>query len=77
MKRVQDILMEILMCDDGSSFPASTALRDIDGWDSLKHVMLVLELEKCFTVKLSADDIESMVTVADIERVLKEKGIDG
>ena len=76
MKRLQEMLEEILMCDVGS-LPAITPLRDVEGWDSLRHVMLVLGLEKSFAVKLSAEEIQSMATVADIGRVLKEKGVDG
>jgi acyl carrier protein len=39
--------------------------------------MLVVGLEQSFAVKLSAEDIQSMVTVGDIGRVLKERGVDG
>jgi acyl carrier protein len=76
MNRLQETLEEILMCDVGS-LPASTPLRDIEGWDSLRHVMLVVGLEKSFGIDLSAEEIQSMATLADIERVLKAKGIDG
>lgn len=76
MKRLQETLEEILMCDVGS-LPAFTPLRDVEGWDSLRHVMLVVGLEKSFGIDLSAEEIRSMVTLADIERVLKQKGIDG
>jgi len=74
MSRLPEVLTEILACDVLSP---STRLVDIEGWDSLKHVMLVVGLEKNFAVKLSAEEIKSMVTVADIGRVLKEKGVDG
>jgi acyl carrier protein len=77
MKRLQEVLAEILMCDVGSLPPASTPLRDTEGWDSLKHVMLVVGLEQTFGVKLSAEDIRSMVTVGDIGRVLKDRDVDG
>jgi acyl carrier protein len=77
MKRLREILAEILMCDVESLPPASTPLRDTEGWDSLRHVTLVVGLEQSFAVKLSAEEIQSMVTVADIGRVLKERGVDG
>lgn len=65
------------MCDVESLPPSSTRLADTEGWDSLKHVMLVVGLEANFAVSLSADEIKSMVTVADISRIMKEKGVDG
>ena len=76
MKRLQEIIAEILMCDVESLASASMPLRDTEGWDSLRHVMLVVGLETRFAVKLSAEEIQSMVTLADIERVLTEKGVD-
>jgi acyl carrier protein len=36
----------ILMCEPGTLAPESTPPRDIKGWDSLKHVLLVVGLEK-------------------------------
>lgn len=76
MKRLQETFDELLMSDATSLDPA-LALRDIEGWDSLMHVRLVLALQQNFKVELSADDIRSMVTIGEVERVLKEKGVDG
>ncbi|HXA16321.1 MAG TPA: acyl carrier protein [Thermoanaerobaculia bacterium] len=76
MKRLQEVLAGVLMCDV-ESLPPSTPLSDVEGWDSLKHVMLVVGLETNFGVSLSADEIKSMVTLTDIGRILKEKGVDG
>ena len=77
MTRPQELLAEILMCEIDALPPSPTALRDIEGWDSLRHVMLVVGLEQNFGVTLSAEEIQAMVTVADIGRVLAERGIDG
>jgi len=76
MKRLNELLGEVLQCD-GESLPPSTPLSDVDGWDSLMHVMLVVGLERNFSVELSAEEIKSMVMVGDVSRVLKEKGVDG
>jgi acyl carrier protein len=75
MTALQDTLSGILMVDAGT-LPPATALRDIEGWDSLRHVMLVVGLEERFGVKLSAEEIMAMVTVGDIDRVLRTKGVD-
>jgi acyl carrier protein len=51
--------------------PDNTLLSDIDGWDSLKGVRLVLRLEEIVGRQLSEDDIEGLQSVADVERLLK------
>jgi acyl carrier protein len=49
----------------------SILLADIDGWDSLKGVRLVLRLEEIVGRELSEDDIERLQSVEDVDRLLK------
>jgi acyl carrier protein len=51
--------------------PDNTSLSDIDGWDSLKCVRLVLRVEEIVGRELSEDDIEGLQSVGDVERLLK------
>lgn len=62
------------MCEAGSLPPESTPLRDIKGWDSLKHVLLVIGLEKRLKAKLTAEEIRQLVTLGDVRHTLTEKG---
>lgn len=53
---------------------ADTALGEVDGWDSLKGVRLVLRLETIVGRELSEADIESLRSVGDVEALLNQKG---
>jgi acyl carrier protein len=46
-------------------------LADIEGWDSLKGVRLVLRLEEIVGRELSEDDIEKLQSVGDVDQLLK------
>jgi acyl carrier protein len=46
-------------------------LAQIEGWDSLKGVRLVLRLEELLGRELSEDDIEKLQSVEDVDRLLK------
>jgi len=46
-------------------------LANIEGWDSLKGVRLVLRLEEIVGRELSEDDIEKLQSVDDVDRLLK------
>ncbi len=46
-------------------------LANIDGWDSLKGVRLVLRMEEIMGRELSEDDIEALQSVEDVDRILK------
>jgi acyl carrier protein len=50
--------------------------EDVGTWDSLKQMDLVVSLEREFTIALEIPDILRMVTVADIMKILLEKGVD-
>jgi len=44
---------------------------DIDGWDSLSHVRLLMELEKYFGVDLTESDTTSAVNVGALLKLIK------
>jgi len=48
----------------------STSLRDLEGWDSLKHVRLIVGLEERLGAQLEAEEIEGLSTLGDVRRVL-------
>lgn len=59
--------------------PAATitddlAMKDVDAWDSLKHMELIVLMEESFDLQLTFDDIVAMQSVREIKRVLRERG---
>jgi acyl carrier protein len=51
--------------------PDDVLLAQIEGWDSLKGVRLVLRLEEIVGRELSEEDIEKLQSVEDVDRLLK------
>ena len=47
----------------------------IQDWDSLAHLNLVMTLGEKFDVSLEFEEVMSIETIGDIFRVLNEKGI--
>ena len=47
---------------------SNTSMDTVDAWDSLRHIMLVMELEKAFDIKLSPTE---RITVINYESILK------
>jgi len=54
----------------------SLTMANTDGWDSLKHMELIVSIERTFGIELSFEEIVAMQTLKDIKKILKEKGID-
>lgn len=51
--------------------PGEILLANIQGWDSLKGVRLVLRLEEIAGRELSEADIENLQSIDDVDRLLK------
>ena len=70
--------MELLVAEVLQVPPATITdeltMQDIDVWDSLKHMELIVSLEEKFGLQLSFEEIVTMQSVANIKRVLKERG---
>lgn len=54
-----------------ASCSGDALLAEIDGWDSLKGVRLVLRLQEVIGRELSEADIVGLQRVSDIERLLR------
>ena len=62
-----------LFDDDGITLSDDTTAADIDGWDSLEHVNLIVMVEKRFSVKFSMDEILSLKSVGDMADLIIRK----
>jgi len=51
-------------------------MAEVESWDSLQHMTLIASLEQAFGAEFTFDEIISMQNVAEIKRVLKNKGAD-
>lgn len=76
MVQVYDKLTAVLrdMFDD-DDIVATPALKaaDVDGWDSLAHVRLILAIEKEFGVKFRAAEINAFKNVGDLADTITAK----
>jgi acyl carrier protein len=75
-QRVKELLAEVLQMPP-AAITDELAMKDVDAWDSLKHIELIVSLEQSFDIQLTFDDIVAMQSVRDINRVLKERKASG
>jgi acyl carrier protein len=53
----------------------STTMDNVDTWDSLRHMELVVAIEQSFQIEFSAEEFIQMTSFAEIKRVLGDKGV--
>jgi acyl carrier protein len=59
--------------DPNLTLTDSTSAADIDDWDSLTHVNLIVQIEKEFRIRLSTAEVRSMGNVGDLIELIARK----
>ncbi|MBL4930559.1 acyl carrier protein [Clostridium paridis] len=72
LEKVQEIFRD---CFDDESLILSwdTNSDDIEDWDSLAQVNIIVSLEKVFSIKFSVDEIIKLQSVGDIVDTIAKK----
>ncbi|MCR5643613.1 MAG: acyl carrier protein [Prevotella sp.] len=65
LKKVEEVFREELELDDLELTDETTA-DDVEEWDSLSHVQLVVSLEKAFGIKFTSREILSWENIGDL-----------
>ena len=60
--------------DDSITVNAETTADDIEDWDSLEHINLVVAIEKAFGLKFSMDEVTGMKNVGEMVEIIKARG---
>jgi len=66
-------IFEDVFDDDSITVTAALSAKDVDGWDSLTHIRLILTVERAFKVKFSTSEIGKMETVGDLVALIKAR----
>tara|TARA_Y100000385_G_C12547060_1_gene406274 strand:- start:250 stop:483 length:234 start_codon:yes stop_codon:yes gene_type:complete len=72
--KLKKILIEIFNINE-TELNESLTKEDISNWDSLKHMDLVVTLEKEYNMTLEMEEIINLNSVKTIISTLKNKGI--
>jgi len=70
--RLTTVLQEVFD-DPALAIDEATTAEDIEGWDSVTHVLLVVAVEQAFAVKFKTTEIETLKNVGDLVRLIDRK----
>ena len=71
LKKVNDVFIDVL--EEEVTVKEEYSSYDVDGWDSLTHIMLIVELEKKFNIKFLSSEIVSWKNVGEMIDCINEK----
>ena len=72
--QINEIFIDILD-NDKISIDETTQARDIEEWDSLTHIMLVVAIEKHFKIRFTSKEIQSWKNIGEMLNSIEDKGI--
>ncbi len=71
-----DVLTEVfrqVFDDPGITLKPETTADDVEGWDSLSHVNLIMAVENRFNIRFSQKEVMSFKNVGDLARCVEGK----
>jgi len=69
LQQVEAIFKDVLD-EENITLSETTTANDVDGWDSLTHIQLIVAIEKYFKIKFSSKEILSWKNVGEMLNVI-------
>lgn len=76
MSATRDQLQEIfrdLFDDESIVLTDSTSAKDVAGWDSLKNVRLIVQIEKAFKIRFGTGEVVGLNNVGELLALIDKK----
>ncbi len=72
-EKLMDVIREVFE-QPGLAFDPALTAAQVEGWDSVAHVGLILAVEKAFAVRFTTKEVKSLQTVGDLLALLEKRG---
>lgn len=70
--KIQDVMLDVLDLDD-LKLTEDTTAKDVEGWDSLSHLRLIVAVEQDFGLKFTTGEIERFKNIGDMVSTIDSK----
>lgn len=72
VQSLKEIMIDVFDNDD-LDIDQNTTADDVEEWDSLSHIRLIVRVERKFGVKFTNSEIESLKNVGDLAKLIDAK----
>lgn len=71
-EKLQEIFRDVFD-DEEIVLTEEMTSEDIEDWDSLSHITLIIEIEKSFDIEFSTEDVMGAKNVGEFIKVIESK----
>ena len=71
-EKLNEIFIDVLDLDE-CELTDTTSANDIEEWDSLSHIQLIVAIEKAFKIKFTSLEIMKWANVGEMVNSMEEK----
>ncbi len=72
VKKQEEIIQKIFE-DKSLIIKPETMATDVNGWDSLIHIRIIIEIEKAFKIKFNLGEIRKVQNVGEMAELILNK----
>ena len=72
LARLNEVFQDVFE-DDDLKINRGTTASDVEGWDSMMHVTLLINIEKAFGVKFTSSEVARLTSVGDLLDLIEAK----
>jgi len=72
-EKLNEIFEDVLDLDETPNLTDETSANDIEEWDSLSHIQLIVAIEKNFGIKFTSLEIMKWKNVGEMVNTIEEK----
>lgn len=72
LKKLEEIFKDVLDLEE-VELSEDTIAEDIEEWDSLSHIQLIVAIEKGFGIKFSAREVKELADVGEMISSIQSK----
>ena len=73
MKTLEQIFLNIMRIQALPQNFENLKIGDVEKWDSLNHMLFLMEIESEYSLKFSVDEMGDLISIQQIRKAMKEK----
>ena len=71
LNRISSVFEDVF--DERIALTENTTADDVEGWDSLAHVRLIVTIEKHFEIRFNSAEITSLKNIGQLANLIESK----